>query len=224
MDQNKTQLSPYPPYGPYPLNSNSIRGYKPSFSKNQTCAPPYLPILPLKPPLKLGYWELLSPALLGTAGALFLSLFSGEKSGEEEDDSIEPFGGSLFKLALVGYGIGATVAVAFAISDIISNFKPPCKNLVYPIGGAMVSVILLFASEYLVLYRYFPSSFKGYLGDNIVIQFISFLYLSVTTLATADLGDILPTNTTPRLLIATEIAFNLFVLAAGIQLLLAQKG
>jgi len=179
--------------------------------------PPSKQILPLNPSLTLGYWELLTPALVGAAGGLFLSLFS------DCNYLMERCGETLFKLAIVWYGIGATVAVSFAVSDLIRNFKAPNEFLVYPIGGALVSIILLFASEYLLLYRFFPSSFNGSVGDNVWTQFFSFIYLSITTLATADLGDILPTNLTARALIATEISFNLFTIATAIQILLSTK-
>ena len=108
-------------------------------------------------------------------------------------------------------------------SNLIHDPKTHVHSFVYPIGGALASVILLFTSEYLLLYRFFPSSFKGDVGDNLITQFLSFLYFSITTIATANLGDILPDNLTARALIATEIAFNLFTIAIGIQLLLAQK-
>jgi len=218
VDQFKSQPPPYPPYfDPYPLKANSLRGYKPSFPNTNSSCTPCLPIPP-KPKFTFGYWELLSPALCGTAAALFLSLFSNNG-----DQINERFGGTPFKLALIGYGIGASVAVSFAVSQVILNSKAPFNNLICPIGGAITSIIFLFAAEYLLLYRVFPSSFKGDVGEDLCTQFLSFLYFSVTTIATGNLGDILPTNTTPRLLIATEIAFNVYTLASGIQLLLALK-
>jgi hypothetical protein len=92
-----------------------------------------------------------------------------------------------------------------------------------PIGGALVTIILFFAADYLLLYRFFPDSFKGEVGDDLGTQLFSFIYLSITSLATANLGDIMPDSITARALIATEIAFNLFTLATAIQLLLAQN-
>ena len=204
-------------YGTYPLNPCIIRGYKPPFPNAQYFAPPCKQLLPLNPTLKLGYWELLSPALFGATGALFLSLFS------DSDHLMERGGGTLFKLAIVWYAIGASVAASFAVTDVLANSKPPHDHLLYPIGGALVSIILLFAAEYLLLYRFFPSSFKGDIGDNFWTQLFSFLYLSITSIATANLGDIMPENLTARALIATEIAFYLFTMATAIQLLLAQK-
>ena len=165
----------------------------------------------------LNYWRLLSPALFGGAGALFLSLFS------DNNHLIERFEGTFFKLVLVGYAVGATVAASFAITDVVTNSKPPHDHLVYPIMGALVLIILFFAADYLLLYRFFPASFKGDVGDDFCTQLFSFLYLSITSIATANLGDILPTNVTARALIATEIAFNLFTIATGIQLLLARE-
>ncbi|KUO70633.1 MAG: hypothetical protein APF81_06345 [Desulfosporosinus sp. BRH_c37] len=218
MDQIKKQLSPYSSYfGHYPLNPNGFRGYKPTFPNTYSCSPSCLPILPSNPTIKLGYWELLSPALFGAAGALFLSLFS------TDDHLVKRLDGPLFRLAIVGYAIGATVAVSFAISDVVSDAKDPYDHLICPIGGGLIAIILLFTAEYLLLYRFFPTSFTGNVGDNLWTQILSFLYFSITTIATANLGDIMPTTTTVRVLIATEIAFNLFTLATGIQLLLVQK-
>ena len=204
-------------YGTYPLNPGIIRGYKPPFPNAQYCAPPYKQLPSLYPTLKLVYWELLFPAFFGAAGALFLSLFS------DNDHLMERCGGTLFKLAIVWYAIGASVAVSFAVADVLANSKTPHDHLCYPIGGALGSIILLFAAEYLLLYRFFPSSFKGDVGDNFLTQLSSFIYLSITSIATANLGDIMPENLTARALIATEIAFYLFTMATAIQLLLAQK-
>ncbi|KJR45840.1 hypothetical protein UF75_3755 [Desulfosporosinus sp. I2] len=218
MDQSKNGFTPYPTdYGPYSINPNLIRRYQPLIPKSHGVAP-RSPILPSGTTLTPSYWELLYPTFFGIAGSLFLSLFSSE-----ENDLIKHFGGTLFKLAIVGYSIGATVAVSFCISHVVTDPKAHVRSFVYPIGGALVSVILLFTTEYLLLYRFFPSSFKGNVGDDLITQFLSFLYFSITTMATANLGDILPENLTARALIATEIAFNLFTLATGIQLLLAQK-
>ncbi|TGE39531.1 hypothetical protein E4K67_00500 [Desulfosporosinus fructosivorans] len=204
-------------YGTYPLKPSIIRGYKPPFPNSQNCPPPSNQLLPLNPSLKLGYWELLSPALVGAAGALFLSLFS------DSGDVTERCEDRLFKLAIVWYGIGATVSVSFAVTNLLANHKAPSEQLLYPIAGALVSIILLFGAEFLLLYRFFPSSFKGDVGDDVWTQFFSFIYLSITTLATADLGDILPANITARALIATEITFNLFIIASAIQILLSSK-
>jgi len=203
-------------YGSYPLNPNIFRGHTLPFPNYKYCAPPCKQALPLNPTFKLGYWELLSPALFGAVGALFLSFFSDSNHLSERCE------GTLFKLTLIWYGIGASVAVSFAVRDICRNSKTPHDHLLYPIGGAIVSVVLLFASEYLLLYRFFPSSFKGDVGDNFATQLFSFLYLSITSIATANLGDIMPNNLTARALIATEIAFNLFTMATAIQLLLVQ--
>jgi hypothetical protein len=203
-------------YGTYPLNPGIIRKYTPPFSNSQYCTPPCKQILPLNPTLKLGYWEFLSPALLGATGALFLSLFS------DSDHVADRFGETLFKLFIVWYAIGASVAASFAVTDVIVRSKAPHDRLLYSIGGVLVSVILLFNAEYLLLYRFFPSSFKGDVGDNFWTQLFSFLYLSITSIATGNLGDIMPENLTARALIATEMAFYLFTMAIAIQLLLAR--
>lgn len=203
--------------GNYPLNPSIIRGYKPPFLNPQYCAPPGRPTPYLKPTLNLGYWELLAPALLGSAGALFLSLFS------DSDHITEHFGANIVKFAITGYAIGATIAVSYAVSKVLMDSLPPYDHLVLPISGALVTIIVLFGTNYLLLYRLSPSSFKGEVGNDFGTQLFSFMYLSVTTLATAGLGDIMPNDKTARALIAIEISFNLFTLATAIQLLLVQK-
>ena len=203
-------------YGNYPLNPNLIRANKPSFPNSQYCVPPINQILPTNPTPRLGYWQLLYPALFGTAGALFLGFFT-------DDNLTEHCGETLFKAAITWYAIGATVAASFAVAEVLLNSKAYNDHLVSSIVVALIIIILFFASEYLLLYRFFPNSFKGDVGDNFWVQLFSFIYFSITTIATADLGDILPTNLTARVLIATEIAFDVFMLATGIQLLLARS-
>ncbi|MFZ3129933.1 MAG: hypothetical protein WA125_02225 [Desulfosporosinus sp.] len=203
-------------YETYPLKPSIIRGYKPPFPNAQYYAPPCKLILPLNPTLKLGYWEFLSPALFGAAGGLFLSLFP------DSEHVMDRCGEIIFKLSIVWYAIGASVAASFAVTSVLVNSKAPHDHLLNHIAGVLVSIILLFSAEYLLLYRVFPSSFKGDVGDNFWTQLFSFLYLSITSIATANLGDIMPENLTARALIATEIAFYLFTMATAIQLLLAR--
>ena len=200
----------------YPLNPGIILSYNLPLPNAQYYAPPYKQTLPLYPTLKLGYWELVAPALFGVIGALFLSLFS------KRDHLTERCEGTLFKQAIVWYAIGASVAASFAVTDVCSNSKDPHDKLFKPILGALVSIVLLFASEYLLLYRSFPSSFKGDVGDNFWTQLFTFLYLSITIIPGASVGDIMPGNLTARALIGTEIAFYLFTMATAIQLILAQ--
>lgn len=203
----------------FPLNPSIILSYNLSPPNAQYYVPPCKQTLPTYSKFKLGYWGLISPALFGAAGALSLSLFS------EIDHLIARCEGTLFKLAIVWYAIGASVAASFAVTDVCSNSKDPHDKLLRPILGALVSIILLFAAEYLLLYRSFPSSFKGDLGDlgdNFCIQLVTFLYLSITIIPGASVGDIMPDNLTARALIGTEIAFYLFTMATATQLILAR--
>jgi len=194
----------------YPTDPNIC----PPFPDAEYNVPPVKQALPSNPTLKLGYWKLLSPTLLGTTGALYLSFFS------DNNHLTKRCGGTLFKLAIVSYAIGASFAASFAITDVCSNSKAPHEKLFKPILGALVSIILLFAAEYLLLYRSFPSSFKGDLGDNFWTQLVTFLYLSITIVPGASVGDILPNNLTARALISTERAFYLITMATAIQLIL----
>lgn len=219
MDQSKTQPPPNPPYfGPYPLKPNNLRGYNPS--NTYKCSVPS-PILPpgTGTEFSLGYWELVSPALFGTAGAFLFSIFTVAK----KDNPNNPFDGIVLKIGLVSYSIFALAGVYEAIKKVVKESRPSYNDLFAPIAAALVTVILLLSTEYLLLYRYLPSSFKGDIGENVFTQFLSFLYLSSTTIATAGLGDIQPANFTARALITIEIMFYVFVLATALPLLLVEK-
>lgn len=221
MAQHNTQPPAFTPsyFGPRLPNKPGSPGYKPLSSSTYNFSAPCGPIPSLRIAYKLGYWELLSPAIFGTGIAYFLSLFSGE----EKKDKLPQATGKLFKFALIVYTIGAMFGVYYAIVKVVNDSRPPYNNLFRPIAGALVITIVYFSAQYLLLYRYFPSSFNGEVGDDFCTQLFSFAYLSATTIATADLGDITPANVTSRALIALEIVFYLFTLATAVPLLLAQK-
>ncbi|SDG43748.1 two pore domain potassium channel family protein [Desulfosporosinus hippei] len=219
MAQSKTQPPQNPPYFmPYPLNPNS-RIYKPSgtHSSPTVCAPLLRPIPGFTP----GYWELLTPAFGGAAVAFFLSLFIEGKKEKKNDNN--PYEGILLKISLIGYSVFALAAAYYAITKVVKESRPSYNHLFTPIAIALVGVILLFTSEYLLLYRYLPSSFEGKVGDDLCVQYFSFLYFSSTTIATGTLGDIQPNNLTARALITIEIMFYVFVMATALPLLLVEK-
>lgn len=202
--------------GTYPLNSSILIGHTPGFPSAQYYALPCKQNLPMNPTLKVGYWELLFPALFGATGALFVSIFTDSNQLKEVNE------GNLLKLAIDSYAIGASVAASYAIIGVFDDSKARHDHLFRPIGGALLSVILLFAADYLLLYRSFPSSFTGDVGNDFWTQLFSFLYLSVTIIPGASVGDIMPNNLTARALVGSEIAFYLFTMATAIQLILAR--
>lgn len=202
-------------YGSYPLKPSFMHGQK-SPSTNPYCHPPCKHSQLLIQTRKLGYRELLSPLLFGTAGALFLSIFSSRKHSPPRR------AGDFFKLALVLYAVGATIAASYAVTEVLTNSEPPHDKMLHPIAGALASIILFFGAEYLLLYRIFPDSFKGDVGDNLGLQFLSFLYFSITSIATGNLGDIMPNNLTARALISTEMIFYFYTMATALQIILAR--
>lgn len=208
----------YPPYvGHYPLNPNILRSNVAPQSNSYNPSPLRASTLSFNPSLCFNKWGFLSPALLGASAAFLLSLFA------DNQELGECSNGTFFKLLILGYSIGATVTTSYYVYKVLTSSLDCSNHYLHAVGGALISIILLFAANYLLLFRLFPSSFKGEIGDDFCTQFLSFLYLSITSIATADLGDILPANTTTRLLIATEIAYNLFTLVVGVPLLISQK-
>ena len=203
------------PLKPLPLETCSPRSSEPQ-SKHQENSPPSNPAPPADPPSNDLIF--LFPILVGTVGALSLSLLSPVSFSNRH------LSGTLFKLTLIAYSFAGTVTTVIYVYKVVKTSQPGFKTLSLPVAGALALLILYYATAYLLLYRFFPASFRvENIGKHFSSQFFTFLYFSVTTLATADLGDILPRNLTARALITTEIAFNLFVLATGIQLFLASN-
>lgn len=212
---------PYPPYvGPYPLNPNLIRGGKPLLNnglqyhiRNGAQKPVSIPSYP--PSSVSSNSSLLMPALLGSAGALLLGLFPDVKCIAER------LGGSgVFQLAIVGYAAGATFAISLYLYETLDKADDTnvhVHHIAYPFGLAVFTAILLFSADFFFLYRLCPSSFQGYVGDNLFTQIFSFIYLSITTITTAG-SDIAPISLSARALASMEMLFFLFILTLGLQL------
>lgn len=79
---------------------------------------------------------------------------------------------------------------------------------------AVVSILLViisFAIDYYCLFRISPGSFAGTIPkDNIVTEFISFIYYSISVFTTAGFGDIKPNSTSAQIFVSTELMVAFF--------------
>lgn len=205
MARKNSAYGPYSPYNkPYP--------------PNPTCYP--VPESPV-PSSSFGCWVhaytspslwLLAPAVLEIGAFLAVSASVRKRLSKE---IMEP---RLSLFAIDTFTLVASIGVALYIFlELADNGENPVQAFI-PIGLAIGVVILLFASAFTAAYRLFPKSFKGDVGQDIMTQFFSFLYLSINTFATAGDGDIFPATTGTKMLVSLELLFFVYIIALGIAL------
>lgn len=79
------------------------------------------------------------------------------------------------------------------------------------IGIGILLFILSYAIDYYCLYQIRSDAFRGLPPEpNLLLDFGTFLYFSITNFTTAGLGDILPNITTARIFVAFELIISFF--------------
>ncbi len=86
------------------------------------------------------------------------------------------------------------------------------------IGIGVVLFVLSFAIDFYCLYQIRPDSFRGLpVHPDLLDDFVTFFYFSVTNFTTAGLGDVVPATKSARLFVASELIisffFTIFVIA-----------
>jgi voltage-gated potassium channel len=86
------------------------------------------------------------------------------------------------------------------------------------IGLSIILFALSYAIDFYCLYQIRPDAFLGLSArHDLLDDFISFFYFSITNFTTAGLGDILPNTASARIFIASELIisffFTIFILA-----------
>lgn len=88
-------------------------------------------------------------------------------------------------------------------------------------SASLHSPVLFFTVVYTSIYKLFgQSSFQGKgLGEDLLSQFITFLYFSVATFTTVGYGDIAPIDNTSRLVVVMQICFSFITVAYALSML-----
>ncbi|MDQ0196726.1 ion channel [Paenibacillus wynnii] len=78
-----------------------------------------------------------------------------------------------------------------------------------------------FTVVYTSIYKLFgQTSFQGEgIGQDLLSQFITFLYFSVATFTTVGFGDIAPVDNTSRLVVIMQISFRFITVAYALSML-----
>ncbi|UWG97024.1 hypothetical protein LPY66_19480 [Dehalobacter sp. DCM] len=153
---------------------------------------------------------LLTPAILGTAAAWVTSFgFYGRSLSFGYRKFI--FFTDIYTI-LASLGAGAYI---FQLLELDESKDAKLKDIILP----LVSVILLFALTYNMIYSLYPDTFSGTIGKTPVTQFMSFLSLSIGSISVGETFNVTPEKPGTQILAALESFWNLFVLSLLISLI-----
>lgn len=199
----------YPPYtGSYPsefMNPNFLGNNQ--GRKGQTKDPDF--VQKEKFVAASQVW-LLAPAIVGAAAA-FLSLKrdTGPESCKKERPWWSVPGIIIFSgLVLTG--------VSFYIYNVLTALDGHSLYAFFPVSGAIIVQIVYFAAIYNWLYRIDPKSFTGEIDGNPINELVTFIYFSITTFATAGMGDMAPVTNAAKILVSLQVLFFIFIFTMGI--------
>ncbi|WP_407309548.1 two pore domain potassium channel family protein [Desulfosporosinus sp. SB140] len=167
-------------------------------------------------------WPLL-PAAIGAGASILLLLMVNHKQWKDESDKESPVGYPEPQDTPVGsavvaiYSIISTAGVAYYVYRVLTATDGHMITAFIPAGSAIALLMVYFAVAYDLEYHMVPGSFTGsHFGNDIVTELFTFFYFSVTTFATASMGDFSPISNTSRLLVTLEVMFFIYIFTMGI--------
>lgn len=178
-------------------------------------------------------WPLL-PAAVGAGAAILLLLMANHKQWKDENNKEssdegnfgiesssvgypEPQDTPVGSAVVVIYSIIATAGVSYYIYRVLTATDGHVLRAFVPAGSAIGLLIIYFAVAYDLEYHMVPGSFTGTrFGNDIVSELFTFVYFSVTTFATASMGDFSPVSNAARILVTLEVLFFIYIFTMGI--------
>lgn len=179
-------------------------------------------------------WPLI-PAIVGSAASFLLLLMVNHKQwksdgGETQEAEVLSAGESLYTenaietrnprvgtAVVVIYSMIATAGVSYYIFRVLTAANGHIISAFIPVTSAITILILYFAAAYTLEYNLVPGSFTGdHIGNDIVTELMTFVYFSITTFATASMGDFAPVSNGSRILVSLEVLFFIFIFTMGI--------
>lgn len=154
---------------------------------------------------------LLTPAIVGTGAAfIFNFLFRPEKEGNDPKKAKRGAPGAVI------YTLIATAGVSYYIYKVLTAADGHSLYAFFPVSSAITISILYYAVIYNRVYILNPKSFTGEIDGNLVNELITFIYFSITTFATAGMGDMAPVTNTAKILVSLQVLFFVFIFTMGI--------
>lgn len=167
-------------------------------------------------------WPLL-PAAVGAGAAILLLLIANHKQWKDDSDNgsfegyPDPQDTPVGSAVVVIYSIIATAGVSYYIYKVLTATDGHILTAFIPVVSAIALLLIYFAAAYDLEYHLVPGSFTGSnFGNDIVTELFTFIYFSVTTFATASMGDFSPISNSSRILVTLEVLFFIYIFTMGI--------
>lgn len=123
-------------------------------------------------------------------------------------DKFEGFGDRTNYLILVSLAVAKSVYFVFhnfrSIGRIVTA-EQTFNHFIVLISVNIALIISSFAADYFVLYKIYPTSFRGILAADDLSAAGEMLYFSLVTFTTTGFGDIVPTSNLSRLPVSLEV-------------------
>lgn len=201
------------PYYSYPYanpNPNlKLNIFKPKCDKYSCTREP---LEPLANCLESSAIWLLAPAGIGIAVVLPLAFGSHDLDESDQKSSQKGVG------ATVIYTAFATLTLSLYVYYTLNDHNDHLLTSYLPLSIGLATLILFYGAVYFLLYRLDEHSFSGDLGDDLVSQFLTFIYYSITTFATAQDGDIRAHTLSAKSLVGMEVLSFIYIFTLGIVL------
>lgn len=224
-DELKSQYPPHVWYPPqqYPINSPFVGERKGSSNSSKPfLKPEYESAGPTERDIvSADIWPLL-PAAVGAGAAILLLLMANHKQWKDESEqkskgSPEPQDTPVGSAVVVIYSIMATAGVSYYVYRVLTVADGHMITAFIPVVTAITLLMIYFAVAYDLEYNMVPGSFTGeHIGNDIVTELFTFVYFSVTTFATASMGDFSPISNASRMLVTLEVLFFVYIFTMGI--------
>lgn len=224
-DELKGQYPPHIWYPPqqYPINSPFVGEGKGAFNSSKPfLKPEHESARPTERDIvSADIWPLL-PSAVGAGVAILLLLMANHKQWKDESDKgskgySEPQDTPVGSAVVVIYSIIATAGVSYYVFRVLTANDGHMITAFIPVVSAITLLMIYFAVAYDLEYHLVPGSFTGeHIGDDIVTELFTFVYFSVTTFATASMGDFSPISNASRMLVTLEVLFFVYIFTMGI--------
>lgn len=223
-EMNRSQYPPhiwYPPR-PYPSDSTFSDEGRGNIKRSMPSQKPEHEVTE-RDIVAANIWPLMPAAVGAGASFLLLLMANHKKWGSEEDETKRPEscpetrGTPVGSAVVVIYSLLATAGVSYYVFSVLTATDGHIITAFIPVVSAITLLILYFAAAYDLEYNLVPGSFTGdHIGDDIVTELFTFVYFSITTFATASMGDFSPVSNTSRILVSLEVLFFIFIFTMGI--------
>ncbi|MDP4127064.1 MAG: two pore domain potassium channel family protein [Bacillota bacterium] len=225
-DEFKSQYPPHIWYPPlqYPINTPFVEDGKRAINYSKPfLKPEHESAGPTERDIVVAdIWPLL-PAAVGAVAAILLLLITNHKQWKDErgkgssEGYPEPQDTPVGSAVVVIYSIIATAGVSYYVFRVLTATDGHMITAFIPVVSAITLLMIYFAVAYDLEYNMVPGSFTGtHFGNDIVTELFTFVYFSVTTFATASMGDFSPISNASRILVTLEVLFFIYIFTMGI--------